>query len=116
MAHDIMNTPGGTTMFKKKVENFKTKIKSNRNEVPFLDISRETNNSSNKKFIDEFEKNYEMQKERQEIRNMRRALGTTMCNLKEEEFFVNDFDISVIGDAIPNDNTFSTKDIESIIM
>ena len=116
MAHDIMNTPGGTTMFKKKVENFKTKIKSNRNEVPFLDISRETNNSSNKKFIDEFEKNYEMQKERQEIRNMRRALGTTMCNLKEEEFFVNDFDISIIGDAIPNDNTFSTKDIESIIM
>ena len=115
MAHDIMNTPGGTVMFKRKVENFTSRIKTTKNEIPFLDISKDTNNSTDNKFIDEFEKNFQMQKERQEIRNKRRALGTTMCSLKNEEFFVNNMDISIIHDVIPND-IISAKDIESIVM
>ena len=34
MAHDIMNTPGGTVMFKRKVENFTSRIKTTKNEIP----------------------------------------------------------------------------------
>ena len=114
MAHDIMNTPGNMTSYRKKIQNLSTRIKQGKTDVQFLDISNDSNNSSNKVFIDELEKNFKIQKERQEIRKMRRTLGKTMSNLKEEEFFVNNLDISIIQEVIPDD-IMSNKEIESFI-
>ena len=115
MTHDLFNTPDNASVYKKKVENITTRLKQTKRDFNFLDISNETNNSANKNFVDELEKNFKLQKERQEIRKMRRELGKTMYNLKNEEFFVNNLDISVIHDVIP-DNSISAKDIESIVL
>ena len=114
MTHDLFNTPDNASVYHKKIANITTRLKQTKREVPFLDISVDTNHSTNKNFVDELEKNYKMQKERQAIRKMRRELGKTMCNLKNEEFFVNNVDVSVIHEVIPSD-IVSVKDIESVV-
>ena len=55
-----------------------------------------------------------LQRKRQLIRKSRRALGNTICNLKDEEYFINNLDLSVVQEVVP-DETIDKKDMENII-
>ena len=115
-AQDIINTPVEISTYRKKIELFTTRLKSYRNDIQnhLFDISNDTNSVSNNIYTDELEKNFKMQKERQIIRKKRRAMGKTMCNLKDEEYFVNNLDLSVMQDVI-QDDAISKKDMDNLI-
>ena len=89
IAQDIISTPMGLPMYKSKIEGFSSRmiIDKPENKNHILDISNETDESKNKIYIDELEKDVKMQRERQKIRKMRRDLGKTISNLKEEEYY-----------------------------
>ena len=109
MGYDLINTPKDSAAYNKKIQNFSTRIIQKKNDIPFIKVCQE---NKYKQFIDEFEKNFNLQKERQDLRKKRRALGNTMCNLKDEEFYANNLDISVIQEILPDD-IISEKEMES---
>ena len=113
---DIINTPEGIPTYRKKIELLITRLMEYKNDVQnhLFGISNDTNSISNNIYIDELEKNFKMQKERQAIRKKRRAPGKSICDLKEEEYFVNNLDLSVIQEVIPND-VIPKKDVDNLI-
>ena len=116
IAQDIINTPLNLPTYKNKIKVFSSRMKLYQNEIKNynLNISNETDEFQSKKYIDELEKDFKMQKERQKIRKDRRDLGKTISNLKNEEYFVNDLDISVMKDVLLDEFT-SKEEMENII-
>ena len=115
-AQDIINTPEEMPTYRKKIELLTTRLMTYKNDIQshLFDISNDTNSISNNIYIDELEKNFKMQKERQTIRRKRRALGKSIYDLKEEEYFVNNLDLSVIQEVIPND-AIPKKEVENLV-
>ena len=116
IAQDIINTPLNLPTYKNKIKVFSSRMKLYKNEIKNynLNISNETDEFKIKKYIDELEKDFKMQKERQKIRKDRRDLGKTISNLKNEEYFINDLDISVMKDVLLDEFT-SKEEMENII-
>ena len=113
---DIINTPEEMPTYRKKIGLLTTRLMTYKNDIQshLFDISNDTNSISNNIYIDELEKNFKMQKERQTIRRKRRALGKSIYDLKEEEYFVNNLDLSVIQEVIPID-AIPKKEVENLV-
>ena len=116
IAQDIISTPMDLPTYKSKIEGFSSRmiLDKTENKNHLFNIINETDEYKNKIYIDELEKDVKMQRERQIIRKKRRDLGKTISNLKEEEYFVNNFDVSVMQDILRNEFK-STKEIDNII-
>ena len=116
MTKELMETPGEAPIYDKRIKTLTSRMLLYKNEIhnKIFETSRDSNGSQNKIYVDELEKDFKIQKQRQEIRKMRRALGKTMCSLKDEEYDLKNLDISVLQEVIPND-IMSTNEIDLIL-
>ena len=107
MVNDFMNTPEGTQNYLRKFKNLSIKLKQSFNELS-------KNDELNNKIIyeDELEKDFNLNKRRQNIRKLRREIGTTMCNLKNEQYFIDKLNINEIQNMF-QENTILSNGMEN---
>ena len=112
MAYDLMNTPIETNAYSKKKEQFENKLKefeSKKTILPDKDKIDEDNN-----FIKDELENFDNKREVCEIRNKRKEGMITMCNLKSDEYFINN-NLNLSEIKYPGDESFMSKSIEGMI-
>ena len=113
MSADIMNTPSSTEAYKKKVEKLTNSLKELDMDLKGSVIPKLEDNEA---IYDELEMDFDNVKIKNEIRNKRREIKSSMSNLKSNEYFVNNnLKVSEIKKIVPNSESFLSQSLQDAL-